>query len=235
MKQKKSIIKKIAISISLLIIILLSAFYIYTLDYYKADEIVKDLISNSTNISIEKNITTISPSSDNDKNIGLIFYPGGKVEYSAYIPLLKQISESGITCFLVEMPFNLAVFNSNAATSIIENNSNFDSWYLMGHSLGGAMATTYSKDNSEKLEGLILLASYPLNDSIDNTISIYGSQDYVLDQSNLDKVENKIVIKGGNHAYFGNYGEQKDDGISTISREEQQNIASSIITNFILN
>ena len=39
---------------------------------------------------------------------GFIFYPGGKVEYTAYIPLMQALSEHGVTCVLVEMPFHLA-------------------------------------------------------------------------------------------------------------------------------
>jgi len=231
--KKKTLLTKITLLILSLIIIIFSAFYIYTLNYYRADESINNILSNSDTISVEDNITIISPSTVMDKNIALIFYPGGKVENTSYIPLLENLAKKGITCFLVEMPFNLAVFDSNAATKIINEYSKFDSWYLMGHSLGGAMASSYSDKNSDKLDGLILLASYPLNDSNVKTISIYGSNDLVLDQSKLDNVDNKFTIKGGNHAYFGNYGEQKGDGISTISREEQQDITSKIISDFI--
>ena len=42
---------------------------------------------------------------------GFIFYPGGKVEYTAYIPLMQACAEEGILCVLVEMPFNLAVLS----------------------------------------------------------------------------------------------------------------------------
>ena len=30
------------------------------------------------------------------------------------------------------------------------------------------------------------------------------------------------IIEGGNHAQFGNYGDQSGDGTAVISREEQQ-------------
>lgn len=232
MNKTKRLLKRIITTILLIPVILFIGMYIYSLNYYRADENVDELITNSKN-SAENNITVLSPTSDNDKNIGLIFYPGGKVEANAYLPLLNEITNKGITCFLVEMPFNLAVFNANEATSIIKDNPNFKTWYLMGHSLGGAMASAYSEENFEYLEGLILLASYPLNNAVDNTISIYGSEDLVLDQSKLDHVENKIIIDGGNHAYFGNYGEQKGDGIAKISRKEQQNLTASIITDYI--
>ena len=35
---------------------------------------------------------------------GLIFYPGGKVEYTAYLPLMESLAQKGILCVLVRMP-----------------------------------------------------------------------------------------------------------------------------------
>ena len=32
----------------------------------------------------------------------------------------------------------------------------------------------------------------------------------------------EICIEGGNHAWFGNYGQQEGDGTASITREEQQ-------------
>ena len=46
---------------------------------------------------------------------GFVFYPGGKVEYTAYQPLMAACSQQGILCILMEMPFNLAVLDINAA------------------------------------------------------------------------------------------------------------------------
>lgn len=230
MKRRKNLFKKILIFIISLLFILFVSFYIYTLNYYKADDYSKELLNNE-NIIIDDNITIIN--ANNNNNIGLIFYPGGKVEDISYLPLLNKISNRGITSFLVNMPFNLAVFNIDAATKIIEKYPEIDKWYLMGHSLGGAMASSYYNNNSSKIEGLILLAAYPLNDSIKNTLTIYGSNDLVLDQNKVKNVANAYKIEGGNHAFFGNYGNQKGDGIATISREEQQNITSSLVLNFI--
>ncbi|MBK5200116.1 MAG: hypothetical protein JJE21_01130 [Spirochaetaceae bacterium] len=87
-----------------------------------------ELFVNSTKIQIKNNITIITL--HNSKDIGLIFYPGGKVEVKAYLPLLERISEEGITCYLEKIPFNLAVFNINVATKIIEDNININKWYL---------------------------------------------------------------------------------------------------------
>lgn len=50
-----------------------------------------------------------------DPVAGFIFYPGGKVEYTAYSPLMLALAEQNILCVLLEMPFNLAVLDSSAA------------------------------------------------------------------------------------------------------------------------
>ena len=45
----------------------------------------------------------------------------------------------------------------------------------------------------------------------------------------------EIIIDGGNHSNFGMYGLQKNDGISTISNEEQISLTANYIMNFIIN
>ena len=46
---------------------------------------------------------------------GFIFYPGGKVEYESYAPLMQQLAQRGVFCVLVEMPFELAILEKSAA------------------------------------------------------------------------------------------------------------------------
>lgn len=74
---------------------------------------------------------------------GLIFYPGGKVENTAYTPLLHDLAEDGILCVLVKMPCNLAVLDMNAADSIPERFSEVTDWYnrwaLAGRGHGGKL------------------------------------------------------------------------------------------------
>ena len=162
---------------------------------------------------------------------GFIFYPGGKVEYTAYIPLMQACAEQGIMCVLLEMPFNLAVFDVNAADGIQEQYPEIEEWYIGGHSLGGSMAASYLADNAEEYEGLILLGSYAANDLSDtdlDVLSIYGSEDKVMNRekydenkSNLPDEFTEIIIDGGCHAYFGMYGAQDGDGTPVITNEEQ--------------
>ncbi|MEX1378294.1 MAG: alpha/beta hydrolase [Eubacteriales bacterium] len=236
MKKQRKIFKKISIAAALLIVIILAVFYIYTLDYYRADADVAEKYSSSEYMLDDtKDMYVFSPSEGTDKNIGLIFYPGGKVEALAYAPLLDAISQQGITCVMVKMPFNLAVFDIKAAERVYDKFPQISSWYLAGHSLGGAMASSYVEEGYAKLDGLILMGAYPINDADIDTLAIYGSEDVNLDLEKLSYTENKHEIAGGNHAYFGNYGEQKGDGNASISRQSQQEQAVDLITDFIAN
>ena len=163
---------------------------------------------------------------------GLIFYPGGKVEETAYAPILLQFAEAGYEVYLVKMPIKLAIFGVNRAENIIEQANDITEWTMMGHSLGGAMAASFSAEHDEQVDNLVLLSAYSTTDLSDKEIdvySFYGTEDMVLNMEKYQKYYTNLpedtveeVIDGGNHAYYAHYGEQKGDGEATISRKEQQ-------------
>lgn len=162
---------------------------------------------------------------------GLIFYPGGLVEYSAYVPLMQALAAKGVLCVLVEMPGNLAVLDMNAAQGIAEQYPHITSWYVGGHSLGGSMAASYAAKHIDSLDGVLLLAAYStanLSSSGLKVLSVYGSEDGVLNMEkyseylpNLPADFTELVIAGGCHAGFGMYGPQAGDGVPTITPEQQ--------------
>ncbi|MEN6417504.1 MAG: alpha/beta hydrolase [Clostridiaceae bacterium] len=221
------------ITLAVLILALTAVFFVYTQDYYHADETAKALFTTNPAVKTEQSLTILSPDAANDRGVGLIFYPGGKVQETAYLPLLEQLRQNGLTCVLVRMPFRLAVFNIDAANGVYAQFPAISRWYLAGHSLGGAMASSYVEKNSDRLAGLILLGAYPVNDAALPTLAIYGSEDVKLDRTKLETVADKLEIAGGNHAYFGNYGEQEGDGTASISREAQQAQTVEAILAFI--
>ena len=137
------------------------------------------------------------------------------------------------------MPFNLAVLDSNAADKVMSQFNNIENWYIGGHSLGGAMAASYAAKHQDKLKGVVLLAAYPTKELDIPVLSIYGSEDGVLNRQKykeyIVKVNNlsEIIIDGGNHAQFGNYGEQSGDNKPKISSEKQWNQTTKEMLNFI--
>ena len=167
----------------------------------------------------------------------IIFYPGAKVEATAYAPLLYQLAKKGYDSVLVEMPFNIAILGKNKADNII-NNYSYENYYLSGHSLGGAMASIYVNEH-DNIKGLILLASYSTKEIDIPVLSIYGSRDGVLKldaykgyKDNLKNVEEHI-IDGANHSGFAYYNTQSDDNISFITIDNQIDITINYIDNFI--
>lgn len=215
----------------------------YLSDSYAPNEVATQALETTSSVMVEeKNDYRVFRPTGELNTAGIIFYPGGKVEAEAYAPLMQRLAEQGVTSFLVEMPFNLAVFDKKAAAVVVENEPFIDEWFLAGHSLGGAMAASYVKTNADIFSGLILLAAYTTEDLKDTdlpVLSIYGTEDEVL---NFDKYkENKnfvpqmeeVIIQGGNHAQFGHYGNQAGDGTAEIPATEQEKQTIEAIIRFI--
>lgn len=205
--------------------------FAYVSDYYHASTAAMRMLempSGSLEIQQSEDRIAVIPQ---DPIAGMIFYPGGKVEYESYVPLLETCAEKGILCVMPKMPGNLAVLDMNAADGVQESYPQIQSWYLAGHSLGGTIAAYYAAAHSEDYAGLILLASYSTRDLSETglrVLTIYGSEDGILNMNKLEKCRDNLppdskemVIEGGCHAYFGTYGDQTGDGAATISRESQ--------------
>jgi len=156
---------------------------------------------------------------------------------------MKACADKGILCVLIEMPFNLAVLDMNAAEGIMSRYPEIENWYIGGHSLGGSMAASYLSKNVDEFEGLILLGSYSTADLSGtdlDVLSIYGSEDKVMNyekytnnKTNLPKDFTEVVIDGGCHAGFGMYGAQDGDGIPIISNEEQIRLTAEKISELV--
>ena len=192
---------------------------------------------NGVQVLNEGSLTVFMPE---EARQGFIFYPGGFVEHTAYAPLLRALCEEGWLCILTEMPFDLAVLNMNAAQGIREKYPQVESWAIGGHSLGGAMAASYTAKHPDDFDTLVLLAAYSTADLSGTDIrvySLYGSEDQVLNRSkyaqyraNLPASTLEAVLEGGNHALFGDYGTQKGDGAARITPEEQITWTVTLLT-----
>ena len=246
MSNKKSHSRfRIALAVILaFVLICAAAFAAYANIYYHAEPAAVQAMAPDSAVSVYELRDGVTVFAPEEPSAGFIFYPGGKVEHTAYAPLMRACAERGVLCVLVRMPGNLAVFNINGANGIPEQFPDVAHWYLGGHSLGGAMAASYAADHADELDGLVLLAAYStrdLNGSGLNVLSVYGSEDGVLDmekyeqyRSNLPADASEVVIDGGCHASFGRYGAQAGDGTPAISSDEQINRTAEEIARIIL-
>lgn len=180
---------------------------------------------------------------DGDIKAGFIFYQGGKVDHVAYSPLMSALAEKGVLCIVPSMPFDMAVFNTDAAAGLQKNYPQAPKWYIGGHSLGGAMAASYLAETEEEYDGLILLAAYTTADLTAkklDVLAVYGTEDWVINEKNyiagwdlLPEGVEECIIRGGNHAYFGTYGEQWRDGTAKITNKQQIDQTAKAIAEFV--
>lgn len=230
--QKLKMAKRVLLFLVGVFLLTIVAFFLYVSDYYKADNLALSIMNENTAISVEDNLTILSPSLPSDT--AFIFYPGAKVEHTAYLPILQKLQRKGITCILVKMPFNMAIFDADGAEPIFNKFPEIKNWYIGGHSMGGAMASGFASKNQEKVKGLILLGAYIYGSyPPEKALTIYGTLNSDLEK-NIDYTKNIVKIEGGNHAQFGNYGEQKGDLPATISQEQQQEMAVEAILEFVI-
>ncbi|KMJ58223.1 hypothetical protein AB685_09930 [Bacillus sp. LL01] len=183
------------------------------------------------------------PKEENDE-IGVIFYPGGRVEAAAYAPIAKLAAEQGVPFIIAKMPLHLAVLNPNKANKVMKKFPDRE-WVIAGHSLGGTMAARYVKNNPEKVSGLILMAAYPaegddLTSFKGEVITLEGQLDGVIDEEALTEADSRlpsqtytIIVQGGNHSQFGDYGLQNGDNEAAISKEEQwKRVVQGVVRSF---
>ena len=230
-------------SVALVVALAVVCAAIYLGDYYRADSTEIGAFAPMKSVAVDTSRDGVAVALAENAEVGLIFYPGGKVEYTAYLPLMAACAERGILAAVVEMPFNLAVLDMNAADGIRELYPEIERWYIGGHSLGGSMAASYVAKNSEDFSGLVLLGSYSTADISllgISVLSLYGSADGIMNRENYEKYSSnlpagfdEIVIDGANHAGFGMYGDQDGDGAASISHAEQIIVAADYIAKFI--
>ncbi len=225
------------------VLLLVGACALYLGNYYRADADAIKTFATAEGITrevLEDGTMVFSPIS---AKTGVIFYPGGKVEHTAYVPLLEALAARGILCVLVEMPFRLAVLDMNAADGVQEKFPQIEHWYIGGHSLGGSMAASYLEKHASAFEGLLLLGSYStadLSGSDLSVLSVFGSEDGVMNREkyaqcakNLPMGFTEVIIDGGNHAYFGVYGAQAGDGAASITNAAQIERTAQEIAAFV--
>ena len=163
---------------------------------------------------------------------GFIFYPGGRVDYRSYAPLLRKIAAQGYLVVLPRVLLNLAFFSPDVAVPIIAAYPEIKHWAVGGHSLGGVAAALFASGHPGQVQGLAFWASYPADDKLLNSglkiVSIYASNDGLATGAKIDASRPLlpadtvfVSIQGGDHAQFGSYGPQPGDNPATIPPEAQ--------------
>lgn len=244
--EMRVIMKKI-IGFSSVVIVLILIVWGYFYFNTAPSEVAEKAANSSKTVDVfEENNTLIFEPKKSQAKTSVILYPGAFVNALSYAPLAKELADAGHKTYVVEMPFDLAVFGKNKAEAIMNENDG-EQFVIGGHSLGGVMAARYAHENKADLKGVFFLASYPdkkgsLKGSHLPVLSITATNDGVLNWKKYN--ENKkylsnettfLKIKGGNHAGFGSYGKQNGDRKASISKKAQTDETATAIINWLEN
>ena len=178
---------------------------------------------------------------------GLIYYPGGKIESKAYSPTARGLAKKGYAVAIPKFATTLPFFRIMAGDEVIKENVEIKKWVVAGHSLGGVVATEYliraKSDTKDKIKGIAFLASYPASDISrleKPALIVTASEDKLITEQKIfeascrfPKDYQKVIIAGGNHSQFGDYGLQPKDGKAKINVDEQTVIICEILDKFM--
>lgn len=241
-RKRRRVLKRVLIGIVAALVLAAVAFCVYVGNYNHATPAALESAQSDENVTVQQLDGAIAFVPQNPI-AGFAFYPGAKVEPIAYAPLMRACAQRGILAVVLEPPFNLALLDSGAAARIPAQFPNVQKWIVGGHSMGGVAASYCLADNRDTFDALVLLAAYPAIDLSaygGKVISIRGNNDRVLNIGKYDEAKsmlpvsaNEIVIVGGNHAGFGDYGTQEGDGDLDTSATEQQSIAADAIAELV--
>jgi len=233
---------RLALLIGGLVLLVALSFALYTCNYSHATDEARAALSSTKQTAVSDESGWIA-FGDPAAKTGYAFYPGGKVEAESYAPLMHALADEGLFCVLVKSPFNLAFFDTNAADGVLAAYPQVKEWYVGGHSLGGVAACQWAAENASRVKGVILLASYTSTDLTGTGLrflDIYGSDDQVMNRDNYAESQallpadaQTVLLQGGNHAQFGDYGAQEGDGEASISAKEQREQAVAAIVEWI--
>lgn len=240
----KKIWRYAAAALVLALVIAGTIFVFWASDAAPASEIASQAMESDSQVYVspENGWVIFFPTKNPQPETGFIFYPGGRVDYRAYAPVLKLIAGQGYFIAIVPAPLNLAFFDINAAARVQAEYPEVQNWFVGGHSLGGVVASSYAATHPD-IKGVVFFASYPADDSLIAmempVLSLYGTNDGL---ATVDKVTDSrallpsdahfIAIEGGNHSQFGSYGLQAGDNEADISPEEQWTQVTAAMVEF---
>jgi len=131
----------------LLIVLIVGAlgFVFWAEDAYQPNAVALQALQSDSVVKVTQysGFITFQPVSQHT-SIGFIFYPGGRVDYRAYAPVLHEIAAQGYFVAVVHVKLNLAFFDVNAADKVISQFPEIEKWAMGGHSLGGVAAALYT-------------------------------------------------------------------------------------------
>ena len=157
--------------------------------------------------------------------VGVVFYPGARVDPRAYASHLAPLARDGREVIIVKEPLGIAFLSLGTLARVEAGDG---AWAAAGHSLGGTVAALEAE--SADAPALVFWASYPAGDMTGYAgavLSVSGSEDGLstpakIDASRADLPASTVFhqVDGAGHAQFGSYGPQPGDGTPSLTDQD---------------
>lgn len=204
--------------------------YVASFRPYRANQLARSALRSSRTVQVTTIEDRIAFLPRDGASVGLIFYPGARVEAEAYAVFLHTMATWGYATLVPKMPLGLAIFGRDRAAPLMSAYPAIRRWVLGGHSMGGGVVCDVVARQTN-VSALLLYGTYcgcDLSHRNDLAVTlIYGTQDAVITPAQVTAARAKlpaqtqhVTIEGGTHACFGDYGPQEGDGQAAISQEE---------------
>lgn len=171
---------------------------------------------------------------------GLLFFAGSLVDPRAYAPIARQVARQGFPVLVVELPRRGAFGGADGADVLQRAQAAMDQlpgvrhWLAAGHSRGGEVAARFAASHRAALIGLVLIGTshprdFSLRDDSLPVLKIIGTRDGLASpernwrtRHNLPPTARWLILQGGNHSQFGDYGFQPGDRFAELPRQRQR-------------
>ncbi|HUX38801.1 MAG TPA: alpha/beta hydrolase [Rectinemataceae bacterium] len=232
---------------ALILIAVLSALSLGAAFYFRPapDESDPSLQDTGPSVAVHREMLGVFFMPVSASGVGLIFYPGARIPPEAYSWLGAGLAAKGHPVFIARFPFNFPQFAASRAMAIEKAHPEIGPWAIGGHAQGGSMAAAFAHDHPAAVSSLILMAAAPdrsanLSSSGLPVLQISATEDGLETEAKmraslslLPPDARRVVIQGGNHAHFGEYGEEKGDRPSTIGGDRQRAMTLDAILGFL--
>ncbi|TDK25968.1 hypothetical protein E2F46_05005 [Luteimonas aestuarii] len=214
---------------------------------FRANGTARDAVRSDARVSIEagSGVWRFEPVVATPGAASLLFFPGGMVDPVAYAPLLRDVAARGHSVALVALPrrgaFGGAEDPAVLARAYALVRDAGGRWVVAGHSKGGKVAALFAHAYPRQTAALALIGtSHPrdvdLSDATYPVLQVLADRDPIAsieranrNRHNLPRSTSRIVIEGGNHSRFGEYGFQPGDRFAAITRGQQRRATRSAL------
>jgi pimeloyl-ACP methyl ester carboxylesterase len=185
----------------------------------------------------ERRFTATAPLTE---TVGLLFFPGGMVDPTAYAPLARAVATAGFPVVLIELPRRGAFGGADhpdlfdRVGRVMRETPGVRRWVVAGHSRGAVVASRVASESPRGLAGVVLIGTtHPRDVDLSRLTvpitKIVASRDGLArpaaveaNRHLLPQATRWVRIEGGNHSQFGWYGFQPGDRFARISPERQR-------------